>query len=128
LWRGIGRVLSTHRSELLLEHHDERLTDRRLDLAIRAGSGAQKKQGNYCTICCTTRDTGGQLAGSLTLLRLNVITRARIGHGKVVTLHVEGEILEPYAALRPEASRSSVGPVGKQSALMSRLSLVESRR
>jgi hypothetical protein len=52
-------VLSTHRAERLLEHHDERLTDRRLDLGIGADSGAQKTQGNYCTICCTIPETGG---------------------------------------------------------------------
>jgi hypothetical protein len=57
-WRGIGGVLSAHRSELLLEHHDERLTGRRLDLAIRASSGAQKTQDNCCTICCTIPDRG----------------------------------------------------------------------
>jgi hypothetical protein len=48
-----NRVLSTHRGELLLEHHDERLTDHGRDLAIAVNSGAQKTQGNYCTICCT---------------------------------------------------------------------------
>ena len=53
--------------ELLLEHHDERLTDCGLDLAIGASSGAQKTQGNYCTICCTIPDTGGWLAGSLAI-------------------------------------------------------------
>ena len=30
-------------------------------------SGAQKTQGNYCTICCTIPDTGGWLAGSLAI-------------------------------------------------------------
>jgi hypothetical protein len=30
-----------------------------LDLAIGAGSDAQKTQGNYCTMCCTIPDTGG---------------------------------------------------------------------
>ena len=50
---------SCSRRELLLEHHDERLTDGGLDLAIGASSGAQKTQGNYCTICCTIPDTGG---------------------------------------------------------------------
>jgi hypothetical protein len=62
-----NRALSTHRDELLLEHHDEQLTDRGIDLAIGASSGAQKTQGNYCTICCTIPDTGGQLAGSLAI-------------------------------------------------------------
>jgi hypothetical protein len=53
-------VLSTHRGELLLlEHHDERLADRWLDLAIGASRAAQKSQANYCTICCTIPDTGG---------------------------------------------------------------------
>jgi len=47
------------RRERLLEHHDERLTDGGLDLAIGSSSGAQKTQGNYCTICCTIPDTGG---------------------------------------------------------------------
>jgi hypothetical protein len=37
-----NRFLSTHRGELLLERHDERLTDRRLDVATGANSGAQK--------------------------------------------------------------------------------------
>ena len=46
------------RRDLLLEHHDERLTDRRLDLAIGSSRGAQKTRGNYCTICCTIPDTG----------------------------------------------------------------------
>jgi hypothetical protein len=50
---------SCSRRELLLEHHDERLTDRGLDLAIAVSSSAQKTQGNYCTICCTIPDTGG---------------------------------------------------------------------
>jgi hypothetical protein len=50
--------------ELLLEHHDERLTDGRLDLAIGASSGAQKIRDNYCTICCTILHTGAYLAGS----------------------------------------------------------------
>jgi len=45
--------------ELLLEHHDERLTDHRLDLAICASSGAQETQGNYCTMRCTIPDAGG---------------------------------------------------------------------
>jgi len=45
------------RRELPLEHHDERLTDGGLDLAISAKSGAQKTQDNYCTICCTIPDT-----------------------------------------------------------------------
>jgi hypothetical protein len=31
----------------------------------RTSSGAQKTQGNYCTICCTIPDAGGSLAGSL---------------------------------------------------------------
>ena len=47
------------RRELLLERHDERLTDGGLDLAIGSSSGAQKAQGNYCTICCTIPDSGG---------------------------------------------------------------------
>ena len=50
---------SCSRRELLLEYHDERLTDRRLDLGTGVSSGAQKTQGNYCTICCTIPDTGG---------------------------------------------------------------------
>jgi hypothetical protein len=37
-----NRVLSTHRGELLLEHHDEQLTDHGRDFAIAASSGAQK--------------------------------------------------------------------------------------
>jgi len=51
-------VLSTDLCELLLEHHDERLADRWLDLAIGASRGAQKSQANYCTICCTIPETG----------------------------------------------------------------------
>jgi hypothetical protein len=54
-----NRFLSTHRGELLLEHHDERRTDGRLDFAIGASSGAQKTQDNYCTICCTILGTVG---------------------------------------------------------------------
>ena len=41
--------------------------DRGLDLAIGANSGAQKIQGNYCTICCTIPASGGWLAGSLAI-------------------------------------------------------------
>ena len=41
--------------------------DRGLDLANGANSRAQKIQGNYCTICCTIRDTGGWLAESLAI-------------------------------------------------------------
>jgi hypothetical protein len=48
-----------HRGELLLEHHDERLADRGLDLAIGDSRAAQKSQANCCTICCTIPDTGG---------------------------------------------------------------------
>src|SRR5262245_5665787 len=63
-----GRELGTvSRRKLLLEHHDERLTDRGIDLAIGASSGAPEDTGHYCTICCTIPDTGGQLAGSLAL-------------------------------------------------------------
>jgi len=47
------------RRELLLEHHDKRLTDRGLGLAIGASSSAQKTQGTYCTICCTIPAAGG---------------------------------------------------------------------
>ena len=39
--------------------------DRGLDLAIGAHSGAQKIQGNYCTICCTIPAAGDWLAESL---------------------------------------------------------------
>ena len=56
---GRHRGIVFPRRELLLEHHDERLIDGGLDLAIGSGSGAQKTQGNYCTICCTIPDTGG---------------------------------------------------------------------
>ena len=38
-----------------------------LDLAIGSSSGAQKTEGNYCTICCTIPDTGGWLAESLAI-------------------------------------------------------------
>ena len=38
-----------------------------LDLAIGSSSGAQKTEGNYCTICCTIPDAGGWLAGSLAI-------------------------------------------------------------
>ena len=55
------------RRELLLEHHDERLTKGGLDFAIGSSSGANKTQGNYCTICCTIPDAGGWLVGSLAI-------------------------------------------------------------
>jgi hypothetical protein len=58
----VGHGTVVPRRELLLEHHDhhdERLTDGGLDLAIGSSCGAQKTQGNYCTICCTSPDTGG---------------------------------------------------------------------
>jgi hypothetical protein len=48
-----NRVLQTPWGKRLLEHHDEPLTDRRLDLAIGASSGTQKTRGDYCTIYCT---------------------------------------------------------------------------
>ena len=45
-WAGPSkRVLSTHRGELFMEDHDERLTDRGIDLAIAASNGAHKTQG-----------------------------------------------------------------------------------
>ena len=45
-----GIVLSRRiGGELLLEHHDERLADGRLELAIGASGGAEKTQDNYCT-------------------------------------------------------------------------------
>ena len=51
-WRfGVIHQLSS------LRRMAERLTDRGIDLAIGASSGAQKTQGNYCTICCTIPDT-----------------------------------------------------------------------
>ena len=34
-----------------------------LDLAIGSSSGAQKTEGNYCTICCTIPDAGGMARG-----------------------------------------------------------------
>ena len=38
-----------------------------LDLAIGSSSGAQKTEGNYCTICCTIPNTDRYLAESLTI-------------------------------------------------------------
>jgi hypothetical protein len=66
-------VVSTLRDELLLEHRDERLTDRG-NLAIDASNGGQKAQGNYCTICCTIPGTGAELTGSLAISSLNMMT------------------------------------------------------
>jgi hypothetical protein len=62
-----NRVLSTHRGGLLLEHHDERLADRGLDLAIGASRGAQKSRAHYCTLCCTIPYMGDDLAESLAI-------------------------------------------------------------
>ena len=61
------RNLRARRPPLLRDSVGAADPDRGLDLAIGANSGAQKIQGNYCTICCTIPDTGGWLAESLAI-------------------------------------------------------------
>jgi hypothetical protein len=55
------------RRELLLEHHDERLTDVRLDLAISASVGLRRHRTTTAQFAARSRTRVGRLAGSLAI-------------------------------------------------------------
>ena len=60
--------------ELLLEHHDERLTDGGLDLAIGASSGAQKNRATTAQFAARSRTRAARSRDHWQFVRLNVMT------------------------------------------------------